>query len=304
MNKVSDVAGNLSGASSVKQMFSDFNALVKLRLSLTVVFSSTMAYLIALEGTPSLLQITVLSLGGFLVTGAANILNEVLERDFDKLMRRTANRPLASGRMDIANAVLMAGFMSLFGITFLALFNTGTALLGTIALVSYAFLYTPLKRVNPAAVTIGAIAGALPTLIGCVAAQNTVSLLGITLFSVQFLWQFTHFWSIAFLGFEDYQRAGYKFIPTDFRSNTISRRVGTQAFVNSLLLLLVVFVPYFLGIVGVVSTVFVALISLCFSYFAWNFYSRFDKNAALKLMFSSFLYIPLVLLAYFFDKLG
>ena len=303
MNRTSDVANTLSNVSGLRQILADFNALVKLRLSLTVVFSSIMAYLIAAENVENIARIIALALGGFLVTGAANILNEVLERDFDKLMKRTANRPLASGRMDVSNAVLLAGFMSLFGITFLALFNTGTALLGTIALVSYAFLYTPLKRVSPAAVTIGAVAGALPTLIGCVAAQNTVSWLGLTLFSIQFLWQFTHFWSIGFLGFEDYQKAGYQFIPTSDDGISISRSVGNQALINSLLLIVVGTVPFWLGATGVVSMIFVTLVSLCFAYFAWNFYTKFNKESALRLMFSSFLYIPLVLLAYFFDKL-
>ncbi|MEM0993111.1 MAG: heme o synthase [Bacteroidota bacterium] len=280
--------------------WSDFNALVKLRLSATVVFSSIMAYLIAYEGQVSAVGVLVLAGGGFFVTAAANILNEVLERDFDKLMKRTADRPIAAGRMDISNAVLIAGLMSMVGITLLALFNPGTALLGTIALMSYAFMYTPMKRLSPTAVTVGAVAGALPTLIGCVAAEGRVSLLGFTLFAIQFFWQYTHFWSIAYLGFEDYHKAGYQFLPQ--QNGKLSRSVGIQAFVFAVCLIPTALVPYFLGITGLISGILVALLSLIFAYFAWNFYQQFDRKSALRLMFSSFVYIPMTLLIYFFDK--
>lgn len=260
-----------------------------------------MAYLIAIEGTISLVAILVLAGGGFFVTAAANVLNEVLERDYDKLMKRTADRPLAAGRMDVSTAVLMAGFMSLVGITLLALFNPGTALLGTIALVCYAFLYTPMKRVSPIAVTIGAVAGALPTLIGCVAAEGRVSMLGIVLFAIQFLWQYTHFWSIAWLGFEDYQKAGYQFLPQE--NGKISKRVGVQAFGCAILLIPIAFLPYALGETGLISSIIVGLLSLIFAYFAWIFYQRFDRKSALRLMFSSFVYIPIALIIYFIDKI-
>ncbi|MEM9991687.1 MAG: heme o synthase [Bacteroidota bacterium] len=291
----------LSKGQLIKLYISDFSALVKFRLSATVVFSSVMAYLIAYSSALVLNKILLLALGGFLVTGAANVLNEVLERDYDKLMKRTANRPLASGRMESSNAVLLAGFMSLFGISALALFNPATGLLGMIALVSYAFVYTPLKRESPVAVTIGALAGALPTMIGAVAAEGTLSLLGFTLFAIQFLWQFTHFWSIAFLGFEDYKKAGYRFIPA--RNGKASRAIAQQALTYALLLIPVGAIPFYLEIVGVLSTVGVLVLSILFSYFAWNFYKQFDRSSALRLMFSSFFYIPLVLLIYFFDKI-
>ena len=159
----------------------DLLQLVKFRLSATVVLSSLLAYLIAASGEVSLTAMLILAAGGFLTTGAANTLNQVLEKDFDRLMKRTANRPLAAGRMTISEAVLAAGFMSLFGISLLAVFNPWTAFFGTFALVSYAFVYTPMKRVSPGAVAIGAIPGALPTLIGCVAAQGELTWLGLTL---------------------------------------------------------------------------------------------------------------------------
>ncbi len=286
----------------IGQRIADFNALVKLRLTLTVVFSSAMAFLIATQGEINLVHVLVLTIGGFLVTGSANIMNQVLERDYDKLMKRTANRPIVQGRIEVSSAVLLSGLMSLFGITFLALFNAGTALLGMVAWMSYAFMYTPLKRVSPAAVPIGAISGALPTLIGCVAAQNGLTLLGLTLFMVQFLWQFTHFWSIGWLGFDDYKKAGYKFIPQDQQEN-IDKSIAYQAILFAIVLVPVSLLPYYLGVTGVVSMVLVGMLSLLFAYFAWNFLKKFDRKAALQLMFSSFLYIPIVLLLYFFDKI-
>lgn len=290
--------GRLAAASSY---VADFNALVKFRLTSTVVFSSVMAYLIAAPNTIVWLKVLILGVGGFLVTGAANVLNQVLERDYDKLMTRTADRPLAAGRMDISSAVLIAGFMSLFGITLLAMFNPATGLIGMIALISYAFVYTPLKRESPAAVTIGAVAGALPTLIGAVAAEGVPTMLGLTLFAVQFLWQFTHFWSIGFLSFEDYKNAGYKFIPS--RNGRVSKQIAVQALLYAISLIPVSFLTYYLGVTGIVSSISVAILSIVFTGFAWNFYQKFDRSAALKLMFSSLFYIPVVLLVYFFDKI-
>ena len=142
-----------------------------------------------MERLESWVYLFILGLGGFLVTAAANTLNQVLEKDFDAQMKRTADRPLAAGRMQISEAVMAAGFMSMLGISLLAVFNPWTAFLGTLAFVLYAFVYTPLKRVSPISVTVGAIPGALPTLIGVVAAEGTITSLGITLFFIQFLWQ-------------------------------------------------------------------------------------------------------------------
>lgn len=276
--------------------------LVKLRLTLTVVFSSVMAYLIAADEMTSMVPLLVLALGGFFVTGAANILNQVLEKDYDKLMRRTANRPLAAGRMTISDAVLLAGFMSLFGITLLALFNPWAAFFGMVSLVFYSFVYTPLKRYSPIAVLVGAIPGAFPTLIGCVAAQGELTLLGLSLFVLQFLWQFPHFWSIAWLGFEDYSKAGYKLIPTT-PSGERDKTIGLQSFFYGLFLIPVGLMPYWLGVSGIVSGFIVVIASIIYAYFGLNLYWKADRKAALMLMFSSFMYIPLALVLFFIDKI-
>ncbi len=284
-----------------RQKVTDFKLLVKLRLTLTVVFSSLMAYLIALGNAPlQWYNLLILAAGGFLVTAASNVLNQVLERDFDKLMTRTADRPIAAGRMDISTAVLMAGFMSLTGITLLSFFNPLAGFFGTVALVSYAFIYTPMKRVSPLAVTVGAIPGALPTLIGCVAAQGELTTLGLMLFMIQFLWQFPHFWSIGWLGFEDYQKAGYQIVPS--KDGKRDKSIGFQAFLYALLLMPTTSAIYFLNLASGLSTLIVVLLSLIYTYFAWNFYQQYSRKTALQLMFCSFLYIPLALIVLFIDK--
>lgn len=283
------------------QRLKDFQLLVKLRLSLTVVFSSVMAFLIASSGSIEWQHIFILGLGGFLVTGAANILNEVLEKDFDKLMKRTADRPLAAGRMQVADAVMAAGFMSMSGITLLALFNPWTAFLGMLSLVTYSFVYTPMKRISPTAVVVGAIPGALPTLIGCVAAQGELTLLGWSLFAIQFLWQFPHFWSIGWLGFEDYKKAGYKLFPEkDGKQDTSP---ALQAFVYALLLIPTGLLPYYLGVSGIVSAILVGIMSVAYAWFALGFYRQNDRKSALQLMFFSFIFIPVSLIVLYIDKL-
>lgn len=284
------------------QKVQDYKMLVKFRLTLTVVFSSVMAFLIAVSGPVSWVAVAILAAGGFLVTGAANALNQVLERDYDKLMKRTAGRPLAAGRMGTSEAVMAAGFMSLFGITLLALFNPWAAFFGMLALVTYAFLYTPMKRLSPSAVAIGAVPGALPTLIGCVAAQGELTFLGLSLFALQFLWQFPHFWSIGWLGFEDYSKAGYKLMPTN-RRGECDRRIGLQAFLYAIFLVPVGLIPFMLGVSGWVSAAVVAALSLGYAYFGWNFYKAGSRKSALQLMFFSFAYIPVSLVVLFADKI-
>lgn len=291
----------LKPLASFWQKVEDFKLLVKLRLTLTVVFSSVMAYLIAVPGPVSGLSIVILAVGGFLVTAAANTLNQVLEKDFDRLMKRTANRPLVTGRMKVADAVLWAGLMSMVGITALALFNPWTAFFGTLALVSYAFLYTPLKRISPIAVVVGAVPGALPTLIGAAAAEGYISALGLTLFTIQFFWQFPHFWSIAWLGREDYEKAGYKLLPGP--EGQKEQYTALQSFLYALVLIPVGFLPMSLGVAGWISTTCIVVSSVLFAYLGWRLYQNNDRKSALHLMFFSFVYIPLVLLVLLLDQL-
>jgi protoheme IX farnesyltransferase len=283
------------------QKLQDYKLLVKFRLTMTVVISSVLAFLVASTGSINWLNILILAIGGFLVTAAANTLNQVLEKDFDSLMTRTKNRPLAAGRMKVSEAVMMAGFMAMFGIIALAWFNPWAAFLGTLAFVIYAFLYTPIKRISPIAVVVGAIPGALPTMIGCVAAQGQITVLALTLFLVQFFWQFPHFWSIAWLGFEDYSKAGYKMVPVG-EGNQPSITIAFQAFLYALFLIPVCIIPYYIGVTGWISMIVALLLTLAYAGFSWQFYKKGTRKTALQLMFFSFTYIPVVLLVMFADK--
>ncbi len=278
----------------------DLSMLFKVKLSLLVLFSAVMAYLIVAP-TISLVDLVILCLGGFAVTAASNTLNQVLERDFDKLMKRTQNRPLATGRMTVSNAVLIAGFLSLFGITLLAFLNVWASLLGMVSLIIYSFIYTPLKRTTPLSVWIGAIPGALPMAIGAVVAQGELTPLAFLLFGIQFFWQFPHFWAIAWLGHEDYSNAGFKMLPS--KSGLPDEEVGYQSFVYSLFLIPVFAIMLYMGSIGIFGFIVSMLLTIGYIWYAWLMYKVNTAEAAKKLMFSSFAYLPFVLIFLFVDKL-
>ncbi|MBK6995856.1 MAG: protoheme IX farnesyltransferase [Lewinellaceae bacterium] len=194
-----------------------------------------MSYAIVCEGAVNWGSMLLLAVGGFLVTGAANALNQVLERDYDRLMPRTANRPVVTGRMSVSTAVLLAGLMALFGISMLSWFNPLTGFLGTLSLISYAFIYTPMKRSTPLAVVVGAVPGALPLIIGCVAYEGFISPTAWMLFGLQFLWQFPHFWAVAWLADEDYKKAGFYLLPSG--NGEKDKTTGLLSFAFCLLLI-------------------------------------------------------------------
>jgi len=251
-----------------------------------------MAYLI---GTSSfdLFDFVMLIIGGSLVTFAANTLNQVLEKDYDKLMKRTAQRPLPQGRMSISQAVLLAGFMSLLGIVALSTTNVWAGLLGTVSLIIYAFIYTPFKRISSISVLIGAIPGALPMSIGCVVAQGTITPLAVALFAIQFFWQFPHFWAIAFLAHDDYNNAGYKMLPS--KSGNPDLEVGYQSFLYSLMLYPVILTIWFFDYLSLFGVIGMFSISIVYTYYSWMLYKRVDMVSAKNLMLSSFAYLPLAL---------
>ena len=276
----------------------DYQILVKFRLSFIVVFSSGIGYLFA-GGDQS--HFLLFLLGGFLITAASNALNQIIESDTDKLMSRTAERPLAAARMQNTEAIIAAGIMAISGIAILWIFfNTLSALLGALSLISYAFIYTPMKKVSPIAVFIGAFPGAMPPLIGFAAAFGQINDLAILLFALQFVWQFPHFWAIAWVSCEDYAKAGFHLLPsTDGRSKT----TATHIVIYTLLLLPVSLIMYFMGYTGLISAVIVFITGLLFLYQAIQLYRTCDTKEARKLMFGSFLYLPIVLIALLIDKL-
>lgn len=281
--------------------WSDFSLLVKFRLTAMVVFSSVAAFLIASSFAVGLKSVLALAIGGFLVAGASNALNEVLEKDFDKMMERTADRPIAAGRMTISTGVLIAGMMSLLGITILSLFNPLTGLLGMISLILYAFVYTPMKRYSPVAVLLGAVPGAMPMLIGCVAYEGGITSLALMLFLIQFLWQIPHFWAIGFLSFDDYNNAGYKFIPQ--AKGEIDSTVKTQSLFISLSLVLVPIGFIYLGGLSISAVILMAIAGVAFTYTAYKFFQSTNRKTALQLMFGSIIYLPTVLIIMLIDNL-
>ena len=280
---------------TLRDWVQDVELLVKFRLSSFVVFSSLVAYTIAAGSDISLIPFLVLAAGGYLITFAANILNEILEADYDRMMERTSNRPLAAKRWNPSSALVLAGICSLTGIVLLAVLNPLTSFLGTLSLVTYAFLYTPLKRYSPVAVLVGAIPGALPIMIGMIAHDGVITSAALFLFAIQFIWQFLHFWSIGFLSYDQYRHAVYKLLPEE--DGQIDRRLGTQTLVYSCLLIPVIGIGYMMHLISISGAIALLLVSMYFIWRAWVFHQQFDKPSARALMFSSFIFLPLALMA-------
>ncbi len=279
----------------------DYSQLVKLRLSSLVVFSSVVTYFTANHGSVNWTEVAMLAIGGFMVTGAANGINQVIEKDFDKLMLRTANRPVATNRMSVLEASLFSAILGIIGIAIIALFlNQLAGFLALAALLSYAFIYTPMKRITPISVFVGAFPGALPTLLGWVALTGKIDASGLALFGIQFFWQFPHFWSIAWILDDDYKRAGFKMLPSTTGRDKIT---ALQTLAFSLVLIPFGFIPVQLGIAGPIAGIVGILGGLMLSYFAFKLYKTCEMKEAKKLMFASFLYLPLVQLAYLIDKI-
>lgn len=272
----------------------DYGTLIKFKLSVTVVFSAVMAYLIALKSPIDYSQLLILVLGGIFTTGASSALNQAVEKDYDKLMSRTANRPVAAGRMSTSEAVLVAGFMSLLGVSFLAYFNPITGILGMISLILYAFIYTPLKRISNISVTVGAIPGALPVVIGCTAANNgTLTILALGLFGIQFFWQFAHFWAIAWLADEDYKKAGFFLLPS--KNGEKNRSVGIYCVLYTAAIFPFIALLYLSNNITGIAASLLSVTTLGYLYFCFNLAKYFDRKKALELMFAALLYLPIVL---------
>lgn len=283
-------------------IFQDLMMLFKFRLTITVVFSAILAYWIALDSFSfNLSSVAILFLGGFCITAAANTFNQLLEKDFDKLMKRTENRPIASGRISNTQAILIAGLTSVVGVVLLASFNLSTAFFGFVSMVLYSFIYTPLKRINSSAIPVGAIPGAMPVLIGCVAAQGEVTDLAIVLFSVQFFWQFPHFWAIGWLGYDDYKKAGFKFIPE--RNGQRDSMLGIYSVFYAFMLFPMIVILYLIGYAGIIALVGMSIMTLGYMYMGYVLHKNDDRKSALMLMFFSFFYLPLCLILLLVDKI-
>ncbi len=283
----------------------DYAQLLKPNLSFMVVFSSVVGYLLAPNTTFEWKEVIILFAGGLLVTGGANTINQILERYSDKLMKRTMYRPMPDGRMGATEAWIFAALTGITGALLLGyFFNPLAGLLSFTSLLLYAFAYTPMKKVHPVAVLIGAIPGALPPLIGWVAATNTLTgplaLGGWVLFLIQFFWQFPHFWAIAWVGFDDYEKAGIRMLPS---KQGKTRFTGLQCMFYSLVLIPMAVMPRTVGISGNTGMLIGVACGLLYFAASFVFYKNNDHKSAKRVMFSSFIYLPTVLLALLFDKM-
>ncbi|MBC7757390.1 MAG: protoheme IX farnesyltransferase [Phormidesmis sp. FL-bin-119] len=291
----------------MRKFISDFNKLIKLRLTLTVVFSASICFLMGsrLQGEINWLNWAILTIGGFLVTGAANGFNEIIEKDLDKLMKRTMDRPIPSGHMTTGQALVLSLIMSICGTYLLLRLNFPAGILAVFSIILYAFIYTPLKRKSPIAVFIGAFPGALPPLIGYFAAFNEprITWIPIILFLIQFVWQFPHFWAIAWVLDEDYKRAGFRLLPT-------TKQDKTSAFIT--LLSTIILIPVSLmptrylmpsgdAFGGSIYSITALVAGLYFSWQAVQLFRKQDVPSAKKLMYTSFFYLPLLQLTLLYD---
>ena len=285
----------------------DYNQLLKPNLSGMVVFSSVIGYLM----TPNVhfawgdmmlwRQIITLFAGGMLVTGGANTINQIIERESDMLMSRTRTRPLPEGRMNQQEAWVFAALTGISGALLLGYyFNPQAGALSFLSLLLYAFVYTPMKKVHPIAVLIGAVPGALPPLIGWVAGTGSFGTGGWILFMLQFFWQFPHFWAIAWVAFDDYSKAGIRMLPTREKE---TRFTGIQCMLYSLVLIPMAVAPRVLGLTGNAGMSVCMFCGLMYFAASVIFYLKNDYKSARRVMFASFIYLPTILLALVIDKM-
>jgi len=282
------------------QKFRSYFDLTKFRLSSTVVFSSAIGFTLASDKIVWS-KLLLFSIAAFATTVAANIINQIIERNLDKLMTRTENRPLPSGRLSVMEAAVFGWIMAAIAMYILFYeFNYKAGLLALLSMFLYGFVYTPLKRVGPIAVAVGALPGAFPPMIGWVAAVNHFGLEPGILFAIQFFWQFPHFWAIAWVLNDDYTKAGFRLLPSSGGQNLNS---AIQIMIYTLFLLPLCWVPYYLGMTGINSAVIAMVFGILFLAQTFHLMRKVDRKAALQLMFGSFIYLPVVQIAYLLDKL-
>ncbi|MDP1813981.1 MAG: protoheme IX farnesyltransferase [Cytophagaceae bacterium BCCC1] len=273
--------------------------LTKFRLSITVVFSSCFGYSLYANDL-NFVELLIFGFAAFCITASANIINQIKEIELDKLMSRTVNRPLPSGRLSIAEASVFGFIMGILGLSILVFkYNVSAASLALLSLILYGFVYTPLKRVGPIAVAVGALPGAFPPMIGWVAASGHFGLEPGILFAIQFFWQFPHFWAIAWVLDDDYKKAGFKLLPSKGGKDLNS---AIQIVIYTLFLLPLCWVPYYLQMTKIDSAVIALLCGILFLAQTLYLMKERSKKAAMGLMFGSFLYLPIVQIAYLMNK--
>lgn len=291
---------NLTVGSRVGSKMKAFFELLKFRLSALVAFSGAYGYSLA-TNTIDWGLLALFCVAAIGITGAANIINQIIEKDLDKLMKRTENRPLPSGRVSVQEAIVWALFLGVSSLLIFTLFfNVSTALLAALSMILYGFVYTPLKRVGPIAVFVGAIPGAFPPMIGWVAATNQFGLEPGILFAIQFFWQFPHFWAIAWVLDDDYKRAGFKLLPSEGGKDLST---AIQMMIYTLFLLPFGWLPFKLGMTGINSAFIATIFGVLFLAQTFHLMRKCTDKTALQLMFGSFIYLPIVQIAFLLDKI-
>ncbi len=281
--------------------FADFKEITKARLAVSVVFSSIAGYFLGASQI-DLMSVLLLAFGGYCMVGASNAYNQVIEKDLDALMNRTKNRPIPSGRMTAQRAMFIAVSLTLIGVIALYMLNPKTALFGAISIFLYTSVYTPLKTKTPLSVFVGAFPGAIPFMLGWVAATNEFGIEPGTLFMIQFFWQFPHFWALGWMLDDDYKRGGFKMLPTG------KKDAGTalQIILYTIWMIVISIMPAF-GFTGrlhlsIPAAVIVLLSGLVMLIFAFKLYENRDNASARRLMLASVTYISLIQIVYVIDK--
>jgi len=280
---------------------SDFKEITKMRLAVSVVFSSVAGYFLGAD-VVDFVTVLLLAIGGYLMVGASNAFNQVIERDLDSLMDRTKNRPVPSGRMSVTKALVIAWTFAILGVAVLYVINPITAVFGTISIVLYVAVYTPLKTKTPLSVFVGAFPGAIPFMMGWVAATNDFSIEPGTLFMIQFFWQFPHFWALGWWLYKDYEKGGFFMLPTGKRD----KGTAIQIILYTIWTIIISLVPV-TGQTGdlyltPVSGVLIFLLGLLMLKYAILLYKNRDEKTAKQLMFASVTYITLLQIIYVLDK--
>ena len=274
--------------------------LTKFRLSALVSFSAVFGFLLA-SNEADLFKIFILFISGYLVSSSSVINNQILEKNFDKLMDRTKNRPLPMGKISSKKSILISIIFMLVGLTLMGYFlNIYAAVISFLSLLLYSFIYTPFKRVGPIAVFVGAIPGALPPLIGWVANTNSISLEAVIIFSIQFIWQFPHFWAIAWLYDDDYKKVGFKLLPSNGKKN-LNTAINIMTY--TLFLIPLGLLPTIFGITGIISGTIAVVCAILFLIQTIKLIKDYSRNSALRVMFGSFIYLPIVQISYIVDKI-
>ncbi len=291
---------SLTGSSLIAAKARAYVQMLKPRLSLLVAFSCAFGFVLASANT-NLVTLTMLFIGGFLLSGASVAINQIMEKDYDKVMSRTMNRPMPTERLSWREAIIFSIICTILSLSILAAYtNTLTVALSVLSMLLYCFAYTPLKRVGSIAVFVGAIPGALPPLLGWVAATGRISYEALLIFGIQFIWQFPHFWAIAWVADEDYKKAGFKLLPLGGQKDL---NTAIQIMIYTLALLPLGLLPAVFGLTGIHSAFVVTICGVLFLAQTFSLMKTVSRESAKRIMFGSFLYLPIVQIALLLDKL-